>query len=251
MLNEPMITLRKLYHWGLKDYSRPVNFFHLDTEKQFLSNCKTQDSAWLYRTRSVEYCLNDQGYRAAELAQIDWSNSIIMFGCSNLFGVGLDQKDTVDQQLSRLIAADVVNLSIPGGSLYMNYENLVSLLKKGIRPKGIVNVWTDYSRLTYFLPRGFALSLGSWEDHVLYRTWNQQDSNSQTYALMIVDSTRLLCESLGIWHRECSFFKPSAELFDCEHFDSVDTARDLMHPGIESAGMAAEYLANEWRNSRA
>ena len=83
----------------------------------------TQDKPF---DRSVSYKLNSQGYRCPEWNDIDWASSHLLFGCSVVQGIGLNDADTLDQELVKLLNEPVVNLGVGGGSLPFILANTYS-----------------------------------------------------------------------------------------------------------------------------
>lgn len=65
------------------------------------------------------YTVNSQGYRCPEFDAIDWENSIIFFGCSHVFGIGLLDHETVANQLSLILNCPVINLGTPNLYKYL------------------------------------------------------------------------------------------------------------------------------------
>jgi hypothetical protein len=214
-----------------------------DSHKEWKRNCKRQPKDWIYRTKQIAYTFNAQGYRSPKWASIDWANSTVFFGCSNVFGVGLDDYDTLPYQYQTLTGNPAVNLGVPGSSNYLNYKNFLYMLETYPKPRAIVNTWTDYSRLTIFGKK--TINLGSWQITPLYKAWNQYKNHSETWAKIIQDSWRMICKFYNIPFIEASYFDQSARMFDCHLFEMVDKARDLQHPGIESQRHAALWSAEQ------
>jgi hypothetical protein len=107
-----------------------------DTEERFQENLKSQPEDWPWRNQQITYKLNSQNYRAPEWDSIDWENSVVMFGCSQVFGVGVDEDQTLGYYLSELLNKPVINLGIPGGSSMALWINTEKLLNYGINPVG-------------------------------------------------------------------------------------------------------------------
>lgn len=85
-----------------------------DTKKLYESNLKKQPKNWYYRNNNVRYTINSNGYRTYEFKDINWKNSVIIFGCSQVFGIGLDDEYTISNQLSKLIKCPVINMGMGG-----------------------------------------------------------------------------------------------------------------------------------------
>lgn len=232
---------------NLVDSQGRSEFMPSDTEQLFRTNLKRQKKSWHYRTQQVSYQLNSEGYRAEEWSQVDWNRSVIVQGCSAAFGIGLAELETVSSCLSRLINRPVINMAIPGGSIYANYHNLVTLLSAGpeYRPAAVVTVWTDWARITRFEPLCSGVdfgNVGSWDRDPLYREWNRSPKHSQESAKIIQRSTGLLLKLSQIASAESSHFDHTAKLFGCHSQQITDRARDLTHPGPETAEQQAQVL---------
>ena len=65
-----------------------------------------------YKDKTLNYTINRiQGYRAKEFTDIDWSNSVLFFGCSWVFGVGIDDPILTDI-FTQQTGLDAVNLGM-------------------------------------------------------------------------------------------------------------------------------------------
>jgi hypothetical protein len=223
------------------DRSKPIDFIPMDTEKLYKQNLKRQPEDWIYRSKPVKYHVNDQGYRAPKWEDIDWSNCVVVAGCSNVFGIGLDQADTVSEQLSRLIGLPVINFGRPGSSMYANWWDQLTMLEQNLKPKCVVNIWTEYTRITRW--GGNLDDLGPWNNSALYREWNMYRTNPQQWARMTRTSLDLVYKAQGIQHVEASFYKDTVALFDIKWFKTIDYARDCNHPGVNSVAGMAKWLA--------
>lgn len=221
-------------------------FYGSDSPTRFATNLDKLGKIWPWWNRSVQYTVNSQGYRCSEFDQVDWSQSILCFGCSITFGVGVDDSDTWPSQLSLITGIPTVNLGIAGGSIQINWANSVRLIAAGIRPRGVVYYWPDKSRHCEFQPDGSVV------DH-----WNSREkpvfdpgcrgSLNTAWALMPHHNTavsQLMINSL-VW--------PCARLdltWSRQNLDSVtvinyakDLGRDMIHPGPLSHRALAETMA--------
>jgi hypothetical protein len=97
-----------------------------------------------------DYGVNSQGYRCPEFELIDWSESILMFGCSYTFGIGLEDNETIAHQLSLLVNSPVINLGMGGSSYSYQWINSTILRKNNVSPKVVIYLWPECSRQTIF-----------------------------------------------------------------------------------------------------
>lgn len=199
---------------------------------------------------------NSLQYRAAEFNEIDWKNSVVMFGCSNVFGIGLDEKDTIAKQLEAKISRPVINMGVPASSMMYSLINQIALAEICDKPYAVVNLWTSVDRQVYFLenqPR----HLGAWltEDQItsnnsslnlrkyrhIYSMWNFESSNAALHSISIKRTVDLLWKRTK--HIQGSFFENTSSVLNVDFYETVDFALDETHPGAKSALQAAEKIA--------
>lgn len=214
-----------------------------DSKKNFDKNLNIQGKKWEYFNKSVTYTQNKNGYRTYDFDAIDWKNSIVIFGCSNVFGVGLDDSDTISYQLSKKINLPVINMGAPGTSIMFSFHNNLILKNHYPTPRAVVNLWTNYDRCVYY-KRFNTLELGSWTPNdPYYKEWTLSESNS------IVQGYFCLIAARNLWNNtkyyEASMFEETAKKFDIDYIHRLDYARDLIHCGSKTSIYAAEKIAKE------
>jgi hypothetical protein len=124
-----------------------LNYNCSDSKELFEQNLKTQPDDWYYRTHEVKYTLNSLGYRTKEFDDIDWKESIVMFGCSQVFGTGVTDEHTVPYFLEQLSGRPVINMGISGSSIQTALHNSIILNdSKYPTPKAVVNMLTSLTR---------------------------------------------------------------------------------------------------------
>jgi hypothetical protein len=225
------------------DCNVSADFSGQDTEDLFKNNLKTQPDNWEYRNKPVRYTINSRGYRTEEFKKINWANSIVMFGCSNVFGVGVDDEDTIGRQLEKITGIPVVNLGVGGSSITYSLHNSI-ILKEGFpTPKAVVQIWTDYSRTVYY-NRNKVQSYGSWnlEKNNYMDVWAKSEYHGATHALMASITSKHLWSNTSYY--EASFWYENSKLLNCDFLKSIDTARDLVHPGIRTTHLVARKIAD-------
>jgi hypothetical protein len=219
-----------------------------DTKELYETNLAIQPAEWYYRNNPVRYELNSDGYRTQEFKKIDWSESVVIFGCSMVFGIGIDEADTIGNQLSTLIGRPVINMGVGGSSITVALHNSLILNKFYSSPKAVIHLWTDYDRCTYY-ESSKVIHYGSWnaEEGNLMDNWNLHESNSRVRAIFDNMAAKQIWEGKTEFI-EASFFKRPAKLFGCPHvrghYSKKDYARDLVHPGREATKQAAIKLAS-------
>ena len=114
------------------------------------------------------YTRNSEGYRCAEFSSINWSNSIAVFGCSEVFGVSVPEDQTLPHHLSLLFGRPCINLGIPGAS----NRTIGLCVQRMYRRFGVtcgIILWTVPMRYRYWNPvfRGWLdISIGNCDQTV-------------------------------------------------------------------------------------
>jgi hypothetical protein len=219
-----------------------LDFSGSDNIQLFEQNLKTQPEDWYYRTHEVKYTLNSLGYRTKEFDDIDWKESIVIFGCSYVFGVGVTDKHTISYFLEQLSGRPVINMGIGGSSIQTALHNSIILNdSKYPTPKAVVHMITGLNR--------YQLYGGNSIDHI--GDWNRptndkfsDNNNTFSFNLMNIKMIR------NLWKNKTIYFEGTLHdykytLFNqeklinklddevcCHNFDfRCDKARDLEHDG--------------------
>jgi hypothetical protein len=238
-----MSLLYKIFH----SQGLPA-FCGTDTAENLAENLLTQGQDWPWRNRRIHYTVNSQGYRAAQFDQINWSESILCFGCSMTFGDGVDDHDTWPSQLGSILGVPTVNLAVCGGSIQLNWANSVRLLKAGIRPRAVVYYWPDQARHCEFEggPREVH-HWGSWSKPVFYpaapgymnTAWQIMPRHAEAVSQLMIDSLQWPCPRLDLTWAEQPLDGVEYRVFQ------TDLARDMRHPGPSSNRLFAESIARD------
>ena len=214
----------------LTDTFTTNNFSGTDTEELYQENLKKQPADWCYRTNPVKYTVNSLGYRTEEFKKIDWANSIVIFGCSYVFGVGVDDKDTMPYYLSQLTGMPVVNMGVGGSSIGYSFHNSLILRDGYPTPKAVIQMWSGADRTVYYYKKRLE-SFGAWNaDKSPYmRAWAEDQDHAETHALFASKASNWLWKDTKYF--EGSYFYETAKLLDCYFVKPKDFARDLIHYG--------------------
>ena len=244
-----------------KDGNITDKFAGSDSYNTFKKNLKTQPSDWKYRTKEVTYNKNSSGYRTYEWDQIDWKNSIVLFGCSCTYGIGLAEDETIATHIEKLTGKQVVNLGFPGGSNKLIIDNSASLIKNFEMPYAVVINWTTTDRTRFYHEKGYH-DIGPWDSfikkdkipvnskfpivgskywsNIFYNPSNELAMNYywSTYAdAIFLNRTNYI---------KLSLFESSAHATRSDTFIKMDNdSRDLVHPGEQTSIKVAEYVANK------
>lgn len=230
------------------NYNHESNFSSTDTKELFNSNLKTQSTDWIWRNKTVHYSLNSQRYRCPEWTNCNWDNSILIFGCSIVYGVGIDDQDTLPEQLSKNLNIPVLNLGQSGIGIDFIWANSVILKTHKIKPRACVFVWPDWSRQTEFISEFDFESHGSWDiDRSKFSHLILNDTHNQHRYNYMIRNIKLLWDCPII---EATYYCNISQTFNCQMLDFLDRARDLQHPGPESTKEAAKIIAERLNNSR-
>ena len=228
-------------------------FWALDSKKKLEENLKNLPEDWYYRNHDVTYTVNSMGYRAPEFGNIDWKNSVVVFGCSTVFGDGVDDNDTMPAQLSKILNKPVINMGAGGSGIDWALHNSLILKEFYPNPLAVVHLWTDPSRITIY--GHTPIRMGVWHkdyDQGL-KTWIGTPGNIETYAYF----TRLAAKH--IWNKTSIYYDFSwspqmVEITGCDNIPDESrtldqpvgmAARDLCHQGKVPLGIIAEYVAKK------
>lgn len=241
---------------NLIDYIKAGNFLLVDSSfnkhwngpdnrESYIENLKRQPADWYYRNNSVNYTFNRHGYRTYDFKKINWRESIVIFGCSNVLGTGLTDSDTLSAQLEKIINRPVINMGINGSSIEFSLYNSIILNQSYPTPKAVVQLWTGANRTIYFNKRSVE-TYGPWNmvrknyvDH-----WNKDSTHGRVHALFANMISKQIWSNKTRYY-EATFFFDTMKLLNCDYFSPKDLARDLTHPGRETIKEVANKIALE------
>jgi len=234
-----------------------------DTEEDFETRLKDAPEDWKYREEKVNYILNSSGFRAPDWKDVDWGNSIVLLGCSCVYGVGIDDSETLDKFLSKELGHPVINLGVPGGSNELICLILANLLTYFKKPKAICIGWTTTDRAIYY-QKGMHYNVGPW-DIAEYPARSNVSSNginrTEQYLTLFLDPyneigkanqwgkfAKVMCGDIPEF--QWSWFQESAHAtrstfvpWLSEEHDKWAKARDCQHPGTKTMEHTAKALA--------
>lgn len=230
-------------------------FSSSDGPREFSENLKKAPADWKYRTKDVEYIVNSDGFRTKEWDQINWSEAIVLFGCSCTFGVGLAEDETISHHLSRLTGREVVNLGVSSGSNELILNNCSAMIKNFPMPYGVVLNWTTTDRFRFYSTNKF-FDLGPW-------SWNSENSTyidlNKHWEMTFADPGNELAKNY-YWstyadamfagrtkYSKVSYFGLTAHHTRSDAFFEIDNgARDMIHPGEGNSIQVAEFVAKQF-----
>ena len=218
----------------------------------------------LHKQYEYPVSLNSDGYRAPEWQDIDWNESVLLFGTSQTFGVGCDFEDTVGYLLEQQLQSPVINLSQPAISNWFHIHNAESILREGHNPKQVIMTWSPSSRIDMFTEKG-VMKFGSWilpetikdglervpeptketfspgYPHQFYTFWNHSDLNIKTYS----NWAKKLFNSL--WNCpviDFAYGSYDSELFEAKHLPDVSDFPDKAKDGVHGGKQTNKYIVD-------
>ena len=227
------------------------DFCGTDNHKRFTRNLQIQPPDWPWRNRKIKYSVNSTGYRCPEWDIIDWTESILIFGCSQVFGIGVDDADTISANLSRILSTPVINLGAGGSSMQHAYFNAIQYhAAKRPRPKAVINLWTDISRISYYKLHELRF-VGSWtiEQDDFFMAYNLHSTNAEINAIQVERASKIIWKNTPYF--SAAMFDSTADALGLPNLVSVcgceSDARDMSHIGPASTRKIAEYIAENFQ----
>jgi hypothetical protein len=195
--------------------------------------------------QNFQYKLNSENYRTEEFNNIDWKNSIVVFGCSQVFGIGLTESETLTFYLSKLLKRPVINLGVSSSSMAFAFHNSILLSEGFPAPWAVIQVWTEISRQVYYATEG-PVHHGSWnlEDHEFIRQWALDEYNVRTNGILLSLASRSLWKG-KTKYIEASYFEETYKNLKCLELKTIDYARDSSHCGVKTNQSSAKKLMEE------
>jgi hypothetical protein len=138
-------------------------FFNTDDEQKFIKNCKSLDpmlSNWKYRDLELNYSMNNIGMRVKHIdtdehyitEDYDWSDKILLLGCSQVQGLGVRYEDTIGETIAKQTSMKVINWGVSASGPDTVFTNAMWVATQRNRPYRIIILWPESSRFYYFCP---------------------------------------------------------------------------------------------------
>ena len=209
-------------------------------------NKKEQPVSWRYHNDRVRYDLNNHGYRCPEFSDIDWNNSIVVFGCSLAMGMAVDQSEIFTTLLQESLRVPVINLGVCSTSVIFSLINQTRLAEQNFLPKAVINIWTYPNRILQACQDNKFTHHGPWTSY--YKKWDQTfyEVNSTDDHVMFMTKEHIRMANV-LWkdtiHLQCTFSGLIKNL-GIHHYEITDYGRDLAHPGHSTHQKIAEHLTS-------
>jgi hypothetical protein len=193
---------------------------------------------------------------------VNLDNKVWMFGCSHVYGTGLEEGHCAVDKLSELLGEKVFNFGRPAvGPMYV--EQHITLLLKKYTPKAVIIAWPSLLRwqtkeklVPYpVLWAPFCLDVSSENNHCPhYGTKTLWPDSWKTYR-NLVSSGKIVSINLEVINRvrqrlknlktvEFTFIKD--DFLNLWAPDIQDQASDGQHLGPKTQQQVAKWIANEF-----
>ena len=229
------------YHPYIVNAGKELEWLPSDTEELYNKNLKEnynllKEFNWI--DSNITYKFNKHGFRSNEFCEKD---NILFLGCSYTFGIGLPLYKTFPQIVCKKIGLECFNLGLPGSSNDTAFR-LAHIWIKQLKPKLVVLVSPVETRFELLIH-----DKGSNDIESRFITTMDQLVNTSNEPLW------LNTDQNGIINREknrmainhiCNNLKIKILDIDVNELVSVDSARDLMHPGLRSHQNFADKIIN-------
>ena len=218
-------------------YFYPVG---VDSYKEFKKILKKSPPDWIYRTKQIKYNHNSLGFREKELDLVDWNNSVVILGCSHVYGDALAEEDSAVRVLEKQINMPVINLGVTSGSVELAFYNSLILHEMGVKPKAIIQIWSDLSRYSNFLKSNAnCIHPYTHADKTYVRRIDWE-----TKSLFYINAFNAIWKDKTFIY-EASFFENTATKCNIDYIKYLDFARDNSHAGIITHKVLADNIASK------
>jgi hypothetical protein len=216
-----------------------------DSRELYLKNLKTQPKNWIYRKKKIKYVVNSQGYRTVELSKINWSDTIVILGCSMVAGIGVAEDETLSYFLNKESGKQVLNLGAPGSGMDFLLMNNFLLLRNYPMPWAVVNLFSTIDRYCAFEFNQINFH-GAWSTNIpCHAELLQNEYDFQIKAVMYSSMISSFWKSTRSFYG--SWFDDTAHYTNSINLRFTNTARDLLHCGAQDNEKNAKII---WKHLR-
>ena len=146
--------------------NKPITEKWAGGDEEYRFNGPDLPKRWKYQNSDVLYRYNSHGFRCDyEFNEIDWSNTIVLHGCSFMHGTGLNTSDTIAHLLSKKLNMTVVNAAVSGSGVEANFWNIL-WFKHNYKPKLHIITWPYEQRILLHDISGFGPNWSSETFHI-------------------------------------------------------------------------------------
>lgn len=227
-----------------------IYWMSTDSPSTFRENCEKHGDSFKkkWSETCITYILNSQGYRCPEWDEINWQDSILLFGDSCVAGVGVAEKQTLSYLLSKKLCRPVINLGVGGSSNLFSLYNMIEIKRSNISPYAVINIETCKERTLTFSKIDVGNTgidhWGSWDMDKLHykRFWLYHEENYLRHDEYIKENKRFLWEGTKYlsynWESDPRFTEKTTEF-----------ARDNLHPAVDTFKKQARLIDMDWCNN--
>lgn len=215
-----------------------------DSKYAYKKHLKDLGPDWEYANLDFSYERNSLGHRSCELSDLDTKNYILCTGCSLTEGIGIPVDRRYSNVLSSMLNCSLYNLGLAGTGNDIIFYNLVSWFSQiKEKPKLVVIQWTGENRFFTFKHNNISsVNLhGPWHDDNHFISTGDSINYFNSKKTYIKKLCRKIIDVPVI---EIPWMLNGID--DAKHqvkfSNSIDLARDLIHPGIKSNQVYAELI---------
>ena len=164
------------------DYPQSHAWFGSDTQElyksnvRFFSKLKSPTVSWVQP--SIDYTFNNVGMRVSRndyydiTDDYDFSDKIVILGCSQIQGIGISYEHTLGECLSKLLVKQVINWGVGGCGPDAVFHNAMWLATRERLPLKVIVFWPQPTRFIFDNPETnlthYMVPPHAWEDIAKY-----------------------------------------------------------------------------------
>ena len=115
---------------------------------------------WRFKTDPIDYSFNNIGMRVPSIENnqydmtddYDFSDKIVILGCSHVQGVGIEYEHTIGEYLSKLTGRQVINWGVGGCGPDAVFHNAMWLATRERLPLKVIVLWPTVGRFSFTNP---------------------------------------------------------------------------------------------------
>ncbi len=220
--------------YSVWNFAGTDNYINLKQNLQFLK--KNNKNQQLYHTTNhIKYTVNSFGYRTRQFDEIDWGNSIVIFGCSYVSGVGVDDNHTISSFLEEELNIPVINMGVGGSSNSFHLHNSTILSSFYPTPKAVIYVWSNMSRYFHYKLDGIE-HMGNWSNKKKFKENIYDGINRNAISILNIQN---------LWKNKTIFLNCCWYLPDLKFYSSVIPDLDIFHLNYNTEINDYKYLARD------
>ena len=209
-----------------------------DSDKNYKKNVKLFGSDWYYFAKDLTYHHNSNGFRTKEFANIDWANSIVVFGDSYTYGEGNLLEDCYTSLLEDMTGIPVINLGIGASGIDRSCWNSLALYENYPKPKALIHLWSSLDRYSEY-----DYLKNEWLHNTPGRRGFCGRHEWHLRSIFYVKTDRALWRG-KVPYIEAGVFEDTVKQLKVDEAKIIDKGRDNMHWGPKSNAKMAEYFSN-------